>query len=198
MTETASGKFVLRLPSKLHEELKKQARRQRVSLNALCVRALEPLALRPAPASCPPAPEDTELLPLIRGLLGKDLLGVLLFGSVARGEPRDGSDIDLLIVVSDALPLTRRLYERWDEGPGSRVDERYSPHFVHLPAAAAEAGSIWFEAAVDGLPLCDEGGRISRTLARLRRAMAEGRLERRQVYGHPYWIRRDREAIHVQ
>ena len=195
---TASGKFVLRLPPKLHEALKKLARRRGVSLNALCLQALEPLVGRPVPGSPPPAAEDTELLSLIRGLLGEDLLGVLLFGSVARGEARDGSDIDLLIVVADAVPLTRSLYERWDAGPGSRLDDRCSPHFVHLPAAAAEAGSIWFEAAVDGLPLLDDGGRISRLLARLRGEMAEGRLERRKAYGHPYWVRCDREGLHVQ
>ncbi len=43
MAGTASGKFVLRLPSKLHETLKSQAVARGVSLNTLCLRAVERL-----------------------------------------------------------------------------------------------------------------------------------------------------------
>jgi len=39
----------------------------------------------------------------LRERLGERLLAVALFGSVARGEATPDSDIDLLVVVSDAL-----------------------------------------------------------------------------------------------
>ena len=135
------------------------------------------------------------MLQVIRDTMGESLLGVLLFGSVAREDYHVGSDIDLLIVVSSDLPLTRRLYARWDE---QLVEDMHSPHFVHLPATVEEAGSIWFEAAVDGIVLYDSDGRVSRFLSRIRRAIADGRLMRRFAYGHPYWIRGDREASSVQ
>ncbi len=193
MKGSASGKFVLRLPARLHEGLKRRARDKGVSLNTLCVRALEPIGYG-NPRGAEGQSHASSLLAAIRGMLGDALMGVLLFGSVARGEPRDGSDIDLLVVVAPDLPLTRRLYRLWDERTAGRIDGRYSPHFVHLPAGPEAAGSIWFEAAVDGVVLWDDAGQVALLLRRIRRAMAEGKLVRRQAYGHPYWIRRCGEA----
>jgi hypothetical protein len=198
-----SGRFVLRLPPGLHEELARRAREQGVSLNTLCLQALRSY-LGGAPAQAgegvpeKEAPGAAARLPAIRNLLGESLLAVVLFGSVARGEPRGGSDVDLLIVVSSDLPLSRRLYQRWDERLAGEGSDPYTPHFVHLPAGVEQAGSIWFETAVDGVVLYDRGGRVSRFLGRVRRAMADGRLVRRRAYGHPYWIRRGGEASHVQ
>lgn len=37
-------------------------------------------------------------------VLGDDLVSVVLFGSVARGEARPDSDIDLIVVVSELPP----------------------------------------------------------------------------------------------
>jgi predicted nucleotidyltransferase len=140
------------------------------------------------------------LIPLsqVISLLGESLSGVLLFGSVARGEQRESSDIDVMIVVGEDLPLTRSLYERWDRGLEGIASDRFSPHFVHLPGTLEEAGSIWFEAAVDAVVLFDKEGRISRFLIKLRRSMADGELQRRMVYGHPYWIKRGPEVERVQ
>ena len=128
-------------------------------------------------------------------MLGTSLLGVLLFGSVARGEEHDGSDIDLLIVIARERPLTRLLYRQWDE---AWPEAAYSPHFVHLPQSIEKAGSVWLEAAVDGI-IPDEGdGSVRRFLGQLRKAMAAGRLVRRTAHGHAYWINGRRGELHVQ
>ncbi|MCK4303716.1 MAG: nucleotidyltransferase domain-containing protein [Candidatus Eisenbacteria sp.] len=42
------------------------------------------------------------------GLMGISVVGVILFGSRARGEASEGSDIDLLIVSPDFEPMTTR------------------------------------------------------------------------------------------
>ena len=52
------------------------------------------------------------LVAAISELVGKALDGLVLFGSMARGESREGSDMDLLIVLRQSLPLTRSLYAR--------------------------------------------------------------------------------------
>jgi predicted nucleotidyltransferase len=131
----------------------------------------------------------------LKEMLGESLLAVILFGSTARGEERDSSDIDLLIVVSPATPLTRGLYALWDE---HMPEERYSPHFVHLPGRDIDAGSIWYEAAVDGIVLYEAGRRVSRFLIGIRRKIAAGALERKTAYGHPYWVKREEEESGVQ
>ncbi len=113
-------------------------------------------------------------------------MGVLLFGSRARGEERDDSDTDLLVVLDRTRPLVRALYEQWDEAAPLAA---YSPHFVHLPESVAQAGSLWLEAAVDGVILEDPQGNVSRFLGSLRRAIASGQMVRRTAHGHPYWVR---------
>lgn len=191
MSKILSGRFVLRLPVKLHAALRRRAEAEGLSLNRLCVLALSAYVQPAAPAAG--APLEPPWLAWLRQELHEDLLGAVLFGSEARGEARRDSDIDLLLIVDSKLPLTRGLYALWDErSPGGR----HSPHFVHLPPAAAAAGSIWLEASVDGILLYDRDGRVSRFLGLLRRAIASGRLKRKTAYGHPYWVKAEGEEAH--
>lgn len=166
-----------------------------ISLNELCLRAVESYTAVPHAWENENKEEERVWLKTLQKLLGDSLVGVILFGSTPRGEARSNSDIDLLIVVDSALPLNRRLYGLWDEhfpeGP-------CSPHFVHLPASTSEAGSIWFEAAIDGIVLTEKDRLLSRILGRFRRAIAPGRLVRKTAYGHSYWIKKQEDSSNVQ
>jgi len=187
MGQKPSGKFVLRLPSDLHGALKDLAARKGVSLNELCVQAVESHVAGMQRDTSRQWNERPPMFRILKEMLGQSLLGVVLFGSAARGENRDSSDIDLLIVVSSDRPLRRRLYALWDR---RLPEELHSPHFVHLPDTVKDAGSIWYEAAVDGIVLYEVGRRVSRFLIRIRRQIAAGVLERKTAYGHPYWVKR--------
>jgi hypothetical protein len=189
-----SGKFVLRLPPKQHAALQDLAAARDVSLNTLCRQALTEFL---GSASPDPVAESVEgpLVRAVRQIFGSSLVGVILFGSTARGDEHDGSDVDLLIVVAPERPLSRKLYGQWDEAWPTGA---YSPHFVHLPDRIEKAGSVWLEAAVDGVVLHDGGGSVQRFLGRLRRVIAEGGLVRRTAYGHPYWVKGDQGALRVQ
>jgi len=191
MKRAASGTFVVRLPPALHAALREEAARAGLSLNALCTRALEGFLL-PAPSTARAIDEnEPSWMQNVRKLYGESVRGIVLFGSVARGESRDDSDVDLLIVVDRNLPLTRRLYSLWDDLlPG----DKHSPSFVHLPLRAEQAGSLWLEAAVDGIVLMDADGDVSRALGRIRRLIASGTRKRLSAYGHPYWV--DAQGAH--
>lgn len=119
-------------------------------------------------------------------VVGDELLGLVLFGSCARGEQTVSSDVDLLVVVSSPVQLNRDLYRRWDET--SRLDN-VSPHFVHLPDGLDRAGSIWFEVAVEGIILFERDRAVTRFVQDVRRAIADGKVERRYSHGHPYWVK---------
>lgn len=179
---SASGRFVLRLEPGLHAALRTAAREQGLSLNDHCARTLASPAgafsgLRDAAAAVGRAAQ----------LFGSELVGVLVFGSWARGELSDRSDVDLLIVVEPTVPLTRELYRRWDDAPirwGSRPVE---PHVVHLPPPDRTVGGLWAEAAIDGLVLFERGVRLSARLVQVRHDVVAGRLVRRMAHGQPYW-----------
>ena len=55
------------------------------------------------------------------------------------------------------------------------------------PAAEGRFSGLWAEVALDGLVLLEREWSLSEHLARVRRAIAAGRLVRRVVHGQPYW-----------
>jgi predicted nucleotidyltransferase len=178
------------LPQGIHEALRIEASQRGLSLNSICQQALESYV-----SGGRRKEEDSSIVSEIRELLGDSLKGIVLFGSVARGEARKGSDIDLLIVLDQDRVLSRSLYTSWDERFGGG---KHSPHFVHVPVKATDAGSLWLEASVDGAVYHDRDGEVSRFLGSLRRLIASGGLKRRLAYGHPYWVRAEGERQNVQ
>jgi hypothetical protein len=194
MKKDPSGRFVLRLPPGIHQALRKEASIRAMSLNAVCQQALEAhvsgnTRFRPGET------ETSSMVAGIRELLGNALMGVVMFGSAARGESREGSDVDLLLVLERERPLTRNLYSLWDERFRTSVQ---SPHFVHMPASPTRAGSLWLEASVDGVVFYDRDGAVARFLGRIRQLIASGRLRRRWAYGHPYWVKAEGAEGNVQ
>lgn len=199
--EEPSGKFVIRMSGALHGRLKQEAMRSGQSLNQLCVARLQASG---KPFACPgEAPAYAGLFPtdsmdkIIRRWHG-NLVGLILFGSAARGDATEDSDIDLLLVMKPDARIARELYRLWDEfcreyGAGQDWD-RISPHFVSLPVSVQEAGGLWYEVALDGIALWDRDRQVSRFLRSVREAMGQGRIRRRMLHGSPYWIKEIKES----
>jgi len=177
-----SGRFVLRISPGLHAALRAAAGDEDLSLNDYCARKLAAPVGRLASFGGAMAAVERAA-----GLFAGDLIGVVAFGSWARDELADGSDIDLLVVLEEGTALTRELYRRWDEEPIEWGGRPVEPHFVRLPADDEPPGGIWPEVALDGIVLFERGLRLSAHLARVRRQIASGRLVRRFVHGQPYW-----------
>lgn len=175
---TLSGKFVLRIPPALHQRIKEEAKTRNISLNQFIIEHLNSLA----------GSKWSECLGVIRAALDRDLIGVVLFGSSVRGEQRETSDIDLLIVLSEERAIDRSLYQIWDNQVQSKIGEAYSPQFVHLPYGP-DFSSLWLEVAMEGEILEDRQNLIRPLLRRIRNTIAVGKYIRKFSHGHPYWIR---------
>ena len=191
-----SGRFVIRVPPDLHRRLKARARERGTSLNALCVGLLDE-GLAPRPGGAIPRAEGVEagLLESIEHAWARELVGVALFGSAARGDATEASDVDLLVVFEPGTRIERSLYDRWDEivAAGGRPDDRrVAPQFVALPASPADAGGIWLEVSREGIVLADRERRLSRFLIALRDLIADGAFSRKTAHGHPYWVREEK------
>ena len=179
-TAAKSGRFLLRMPPPLHAALDGAARAAGLSLNEYCVRRL---------AAFGAGMDDGDAVALVAragAVAGDALVGVLLHGSWVRGDATPASDVDAIVVVEPRVRLSRALYHTWDKQPTLWHDHPVDAHFVHPPADDTSSG-FWAEAAIDGLVLFDRGGQLSAALARVRRAIADGRLVRRSVHGQPYW-----------
>ena len=177
-----SGRFNLRIAPELHASLRKAARAAETSLNDFCARKLaSPGGLMD--------PAVGAVVDRAGSILGDSLMGVVAFGSWARGEEHAGSDLDVLLVAGEEVPISRGLYRNWDNGPGLHWDgHEVAPHFVHLPSGSEEVSGLWAEVALDGLVLFERDVAVSRHLADVRRRILRGELSYRVAGGQPYWV----------
>lgn len=176
--------FVLRLDQALFHLLQRQAQKQEISINAHCVSLLREASLlnsRPHEA----------LIKAGQKIFGQSLLGLILFGSVARGTANKSSDMDLLFVLEDFCPVDSGIYRKWDREIPLKilqsVPHEISPHFVHLPKNLKSAGSLWLEVSLEGKVLWTRDQRLPKCLQSLRQLIAEGYYVKSFTYGVPYW-----------
>ena len=139
-------------------------------------------------ASLAEFPATDPVIGQAKAVLGESLVGIVVFGSWARGELAESSDIDVLIVAAPSVPLRRALYRRWDEQPAYWRGHPIEPHFVHLPDGTRTPSGFWAEVAADGRVLLDTGTQVAAYLANVRQAVADGQLRREMVHGHGYWV----------
>lgn len=176
------ARVLLRLPADLHRVLVGAAADAGLSFNEFCVRRLR------APADAQEASAARALVVArARAVFGHRLTGVVALGSWARGDAGTTSDIDVLVVINAATPLTRDLYRAWDAEPLSVDGRAIDAHFAHPSPAGTVPTAVWCEAAVDGIIWYDRDGDITSRLGEARRAIAEGRVVRAFAHGQPYW-----------
>jgi predicted nucleotidyltransferase len=193
-----SGRFLLRVKPSTHGHLAQEAKRRGISLNRLCAEALQ-RGLETHPTESSHFDFLSPVVSLLRAHFGKNLVAVLVFGSRVTGKATATSDLDLLVVLEDGVPLTRSLYSWWDESVDSlgRASERIdlpanplvNPQFVHLPENPEEAGGLWLEVATASEVLWEGRGRITKALDGLRNLIAQDRFRRYWSNGIPYWVR---------
>lgn len=178
-----SGRFNLRIRPELHASLRAAARAAGTSLNDFCARKL----------ASPGGPMDQAVGAVVDragSILGESLTGVVAFGSWARGDEAASSDLDVLVVVGEGVPIARGLYRRWDDGPALHWDgHEVTPHFVSRPSRSEEVSGLWAEVALDGLVLFERELAVSRYLADVRRRILRGELSFRVADGQSYWVR---------
>jgi hypothetical protein len=180
-SHSASGRFVLRIDPGFHAALREAARATGTSLNEYCARKLS------FPTAAPVEPV-VEAVTRAAAVAGDALLGVVAFGSWARREMGERSDVDILVVVENGLEVGRNLYRLWDEAPPTWEGHLLEPHFVHLPEDGGRLSGLWAEVAIDGVVLFDREMGVSKRLADFRRTIASGGIYRRRSHGQSYWV----------
>ncbi|MBO3803307.1 MAG: nucleotidyltransferase domain-containing protein [Candidatus Brockarchaeota archaeon] len=143
----------------------------------------------------------SDLLQALRRRLGDRLVSLVVYGSVARGEARRDSDIDVLI-VAEGLPNGRmrrsRIFEEVEEEVSESVKEAwargYSVDFspiLKTPEEAAKLSPLYLDMVEDAVILYDEGGFFGKVLARLRERLRQLGAKRLRVGNKWYWILKD-------
>jgi predicted nucleotidyltransferase len=139
-----------------------------------------------------------KLVGALQEMFGEDLVSVVVYGSVARGEARRDSDVDLLIVARN-LPRSR--FARQDlfieveekleeevkrlEGEGYRID--FSPILL-TPEEATRVRPLYLDMVEDAVILYDRDGFFAKVLARLRARLEELGAQRVRLGKRWYWV----------
>ena len=183
-SKTLSGKFVLRVGSDMHKKLLSYAERKNLSLNAACIDLLS--------QGLYPTASHSDLPFGLSWLISKDcpvsrhILGIIIYGSWARGESVESSDIDVLLVLEPSIRIERSLYS--SIGNQDNIDERVSLMFTSLPEGKKDFGSLWFEVSLDGILIFDKNKVVASKLAEVRQCITSGSVIRKVSHGQGYWI----------
>lgn len=132
-----------------------------------------------------------EVVQSARKNLGEGMEGALVFGSVGRGTPHIGSDIDLMLVVSD-LPSGR--------GPRSGLAEEIEADWVcaraslpeltlilRTPAEIESGFPLLLDMAEDAQILFDPEGTVARLLDGWRERLAKAGARRIRTADGWHW-----------
>jgi predicted nucleotidyltransferase len=137
---------------------------------------------------------------LLEELLNDEFLGLILFGSWARGEGREGSDVDVFIVLKSlgGMEVRSRVYKVISEcvnKPITLVDVRVDELFKD----EVELTPLLLNILADGVVIYDKTGRLGELKLRLREFIESVGLERyRTPDGRYGWRRRDgKPLIHL-
>lgn len=141
-------------------------------------------------------------LDVLMEFLRDNLISVYIFGSVARGEFSEGSDIDLLVVarglseeVDERLEIAfqvKRVFRQRtlslrkilrDKGLPTTISE-----VILTPEEVQKHPPILLDLTVDGIPLIDKGDFLDNELKKLRERLRElGATRVRGKHGW-YWV----------
>ena len=130
-------------------------------------------------------------------LLGAEFLGLVLFGSWARGEAREDSDVDVLVVLRslrgvEVRALVYKVVAERVRRAVTLVDARADELFKE----GLELTPLLLNALVDGIVVCDKTGKLSELAAKARRLVEEAGLTRYRTPDGKYgWKRRDGQPL---
>ena len=138
-----------------------------------------------------------ELLRELLNVFGDDLVSVVVFGSVARGEARRDSDVDVLIVVEN-LPRSRferlskymEAEKRLDPLLDELLDEGYAVTISPVLKTREEAmrvSPLYLDMVGDAVILYDKEGFFENVLRRLKSRLEELGAERVWIGRKWYW-----------
>ncbi|MGC8673942.1 MAG: nucleotidyltransferase domain-containing protein [Thermoprotei archaeon] len=145
---------------------------------------------------------SSKLVELLKERFGDDLISVVIFGSVARGDSRKDSDLDVLIVAR-GLPegkLDRsKLFDEVEKGLGDELAATASSKgysvaispIIKTPEEAAGFSPLYMDLTQDALILYDKDGFFSSVLENERKVLEKLGYERVKLGKAWYWRKRD-------
>ncbi len=143
-----------------------------------------------------------KLLKNLLEVFDENLVSMVVFGSVARGEYRRDSDVDLLLVV-EGLPKGRLkrtgLFEKAEEKLEKDLEKLFDKGYyisfspiIKTPEEASKISPLYLDMVEDAVIVYDKNGFFEKILKKLERKLKELGAERVKLGRKWYWrLKRD-------
>jgi uncharacterized protein len=144
-----------------------------------------------------------EYLNYIKERLKKDLISIILYGSVARGSWDKESDIDLLLILSndyfeenDEYKISEILIDFYEKCRTKEVFEKYKYHTIQILSLSVndlkKFRTLFYDIALDGIILYDPKDIGSKLITSYQKRIEEKDLKRIYINENDfYWKRKD-------
>ncbi|QGR19830.1 nucleotidyltransferase domain-containing protein [Stygiolobus azoricus] len=140
----------------------------------------------------------TNMLEIMKEEFKDDLISVIVYGSVARGDNRNDSDVDLLIIMKnlpkDSMLKRIRLFETKVEDKLNLDKYWKMGYYVSLspvlktPEEAEKFSPLYLDMVYDAVILYDRDYFFTRILEKLRARLQELGAERVRMGKKWYWV----------
>ena len=139
-----------------------------------------------------------KMVEVMKEEFGDDLVSVVVYGSVARGDNRNDSDVDLLVVIrnlpKDSMLKRIRVFETKVEDK-LNLDEYWSKgYYISLspilktPEEAERFSPLYLDMVYDAVILYDRDNFFTKVLDKLREKLRELGAERIWIGKRWYWV----------
>jgi predicted nucleotidyltransferase len=140
----------------------------------------------------------SRLLDALREVYGDKLVSLVVYGSVARGDARRDSDLDVLIIVDDNLPRSRleriKTYLKAEDKIivllDKLIDEGYAIEISPIIKSVEEAkhiSSLYLDMVEDAVIVYDRDNFFQKILLKLKKKPEELGAERVWIDKRWYW-----------
>ena len=139
-----------------------------------------------------------KLLDALRDVYGDKLVSLVVYGSVARGDARRDSDLDVLIIVDDKLPRSRleriKTYLKAEDKIldllDKLIDEGYAIEISPIIKSVEEAkytSPLYLDMVEDAVIIYDKNNFFQQILLKLKKKLEELGAERIWIGRKWYW-----------
>jgi len=138
------------------------------------------------------------MVKIIKKEFKDDLTSVVLYGSVARGDNRNDSDVDLLIIIKnlpkDSMLKRIRLFETKVEDKLNLDEYWKNGYYISLspilktPEEAEKISPLYLDMAYDAIILYDKNQFFTKILQKLKERLKELGAERVRMGKKWYWV----------